>query len=72
MPIHSTKLFTSWAAKHKELIALEDRLQAAQRAGESVERLAIEVEATRAAADRMREAALAAFADELRERGITN
>ena len=72
MPTHSTKLFTSWAAKHKELIALEDRLQAARGAGENVERLALEVEATRAVADRMREAALAAFAEELRERGITS
>ena len=72
MPQTSVKLFTAWAAKHKEWIALQDELLAAQRDGvPDAERLVIRVEEAKAASDRTLAAALDMFRSELRERGIT-
>lgn len=61
----SVRLFQAWAAKHKHLIELEDGLtQEHQRV--DAERL----RQVRDEADRLREAALAAFQRELEERGL--
>lgn len=72
MPQTSVKLFTAWAAKHKEWIALQDELLAAQRDSlPDAERLVVRVEEAKVASERMLAAALDTFRSELRERGIT-
>lgn len=71
MPQTSVKLFTAWAAKHKEMIALQDELALAQRDGSpGADQLARNVDATKAVSERMLAEAMALFRSELRERGI--
>jgi hypothetical protein len=71
MPQTSIKLFTAWAAKHKEAIALEDQLAVAQRDGLSgIDQLARSVDETKTASERMLAEAMALFRSELQARGI--
>lgn len=71
MPQTSVKLFTAWAAKHKELIALQDQLSAAQSdALPDAVHLSVRVDETKAVSERLLAAALEMFRSELQERGI--
>jgi hypothetical protein len=71
VPQTSVKLYTAWAAKHKELIALQDQLAAAQRDGlPDAERLLRSVEEAAARAEQMLAEAKALFHSELQARGI--
>lgn len=71
MPQTSVKLFTAWAAKHKEMIALQDQLALAQRDGlPGADQLARNVDETKAVSERMLAEAKALFRSELRERGL--
>lgn len=71
MPQTSIKLFTAWAAKHKEVIALQDQLAIAQRDGlPGTDQLARSVDETKAVSERMLAEAQALFHSELQERGI--
>jgi hypothetical protein len=73
MPQTSIQLFIAWAAKHKELIALQDQLAAAEREGlADAARLAENVKQVKAAAEQMLADALASFHSELQSRGITD
>lgn len=71
MPQTSIKLFTAWAAKHKELIALQDQLAVVERdtPGEAAP-LARSVEETKVVAEQMLAEAMALFRSELQARGI--
>ena len=68
---NSVKLFTAWAAKHKEVIAIEDRFDIAVRADPAqAEALRQELERARVDAQRMLAQAQALFHEELRARGL--
>lgn len=67
----SIKLFGAWSAKHKEVIALEDRVAQAREAGEDVAALEAQLQALRAVADTRLQAAMERFREEIRERGLT-
>jgi hypothetical protein len=67
----SVKLFTAWAAKHKEVLAIEDRWNLALRDDPpAAEPLRQELERARQEAQRMLAEAQALFHEELRARGI--
>jgi hypothetical protein len=66
----SIKLFGAWSARHKEVIALEDRLCAARDAGEDIAALEIQLQSLRADAERKLQAAMERFRQEIRERGL--
>ena len=68
---NSVKLFTAWAAKHKEVLAIEDRWNVAVRDDPaSAEAISLELERARSEAQRMLSQAQALFHEELRARGI--
>lgn len=68
---NSVKLFTAWAAKHKEVLVIEDRWNAAL-SGDPAAAAAIglELELARGEAQRMLAQAQSLFHEELRARGI--
>lgn len=67
----SVKLFTAWAAKHKEVLAIEDRWNAAlQNDPEAADAIRLELERARNDAQRMLSQAQSLFHEELRARGI--
>jgi hypothetical protein len=67
----SIKLFGAWSAKHKEVIALEDRIAEAGAAGEDVAALEVQLQALRAEAEKRLLAARERFRDEIRARGLS-
>lgn len=68
---NSVKLFTAWAAKHKEVIAIEDRWNlAVQQDPATAEPVRLELERVREEAQRMLAQAQTLFHEELRARGI--
>lgn len=68
---NSVKLFTAWAAKHKEVLAIEDRWNAAlQNDPATADAIRLELERARADAQGMLEQAQSLFHAELRARGI--
>jgi hypothetical protein len=67
----SIKLFGAWSAKHKEVIALEDRIAEASLAGEDVAALQAQLQAVRAEAEKRLQAARDRFREEIRARGLS-
>lgn len=68
---NSVKLFTAWAAKHKEVIAIEDRWNLAVQQDPAIaEPVRLELERAREEAQRMLAQAQTLFHEELRARGI--
>ena len=67
----SIKLFGAWSAKHKEIIAVEDRIAEARDAGADVTALEAQLLALRADAEARLEAAMERFRAEVRARGLT-
>jgi hypothetical protein len=68
---NSVKLFTAWAAKHKEVLTIEDRWNAAlQNDPPGADAIRFELERARNDAQRMLEQAQSLFHEELRARGI--
>lgn len=68
---NSVKLFTAWAAKHKEVIAIEDRWNLAmQHDPATAETVRLELERAREEAQRLLARARSIFHEELRARGI--
>ena len=70
MPNSSRNLFLAWTAKHRQVIALEDRVAAADGASAPAGDLAGELQRTRAEAEAALQHALETFHAELRERGL--
>ena len=65
------KLFTAWAAKHKEVLAIEDRWNVAARDDPSgADQIRLELERARQEAQQMLAQAQSLFHEELRARGI--
>lgn len=65
------KLFTAWAAKHKEVIAIEDRWNlAVHQDPATAEPVRLELERAREDAQRMLAQARSLFHEELRARGL--
>jgi S-ribosylhomocysteine lyase LuxS involved in autoinducer biosynthesis len=68
---NSVKLFTAWAAKHKEVIAIEDRWNIAVRdASQGADAIRLELERARDEAQQMLAQAQSLFHEELRARGL--
>jgi hypothetical protein len=68
---NSVKLFTAWAAKHKEVLTIEDRWNAAlQTDPDAADAIGDELERARKDAQRMLAQAQSLFHEELRARGI--
>jgi hypothetical protein len=68
---NSVKLFTAWAAKHKEVLAIEDRWNIALHDDPpAADTIRLELERARNEAQQMLARAQALFHEELRARGI--
>jgi hypothetical protein len=68
---NSVKLFTAWAAKHKEVLAIEDRWNVAATDDPAVaDQIRRELERARQEAQQMLAQAQSLFHEELRARGI--
>ena len=68
---NSVKLFTAWAAKHKQVLELEDRwIIAVREQHPSAGTLEQELEDARVQSDRMLAQAQTVFHEELKARGI--
>ena len=68
---NSVKLFTAWAAKHKQVLAIEDRWNIAVRDDPSgADAIREELESARVDAQRMLAQAQSLFHEELKARGI--
>ncbi len=68
---NSVKLFTAWAAKHKQVLAIEDQWNIAVRENHAgADALSRELAGARAEAERMLSLAQSVFHEELKERGI--
>jgi DNA-binding LacI/PurR family transcriptional regulator len=68
---HSVKLFTAWAAKHKQVLEIEDQWEIAVRDNHaSADALRQQLTTARQEAERMLSQAQAVFHEELKERGI--